>query len=188
MTVLDWVCLGIIILLAIRCLVRGFVAEILSVAAYVVGAAAALLLYRQGGALLASRFAKLPIPEGIAFALIFGLAFLLTRLLGSALKEGLEAANLALFDRVLGFILGAFEGLVAVSVILLLLQAIAPLIDTTKILDASLFAKTILPIVGPELAKALGPSANGQLPTLKVPEIPKIPGLPQSPNLPLQKP
>jgi membrane protein required for colicin V production len=156
MNALDWVCLGIIVLLAVRCLVRGFVAEILSVAAYVVGLAVALLLYKQGGALIHGKWAQVPLPEAIAFAVLFVVAFLLTRLLGNMLREGLEAANLATLDRVLGFVLGAFEGLLAVSVLLIILQVVGNIVDTSKLLASSVFAKAILPIVGPELAKALG--------------------------------
>jgi membrane protein required for colicin V production len=185
MNVLDWVCLGIIVLLAIRCLVRGFVAEVLSVAAYVVGAAASLLLYKQAGGLILARFPTLPLPEVLAFVVVFALGFLLTRLLGKLLKEGLEAANLAVFDRLGGFILGCFEGLVAVSIILLVMQTIGGIVDTSKLLGGSVFAKAILPIVGPEVSKAIG--GNGKLPTLRLPEAPKG-GLPQSPILPVKKP
>ncbi len=185
MNALDWVCLGVILLLAIRCLVRGFVAEVLSVAAYVVGAAAALVLYKQAGAFLASKFAGLPLPEGVAFLVLFAIAFLLTRLLGKMLKEGLEAANLAAFDRIGGFVLGAFEGLVAVSILLIAIQAIGGIVDTSKLLAGSVFAKAILPIVGPEVAKAIGGKGTG--PVIKLPELPKQ-GLPQSLTLPIKKP
>ena len=156
MNALDWICLGIIIILAIRCLVRGFVAEILSVAAWIAGAAIALLLYKQGGALIHTKWATVPAPEAIAFAVIFLLAFLLTRLLGSMLKEGLEAANLAVFDRILGLVLGAAEGLMAVSLILILLQVLGGMIDTSKILAGSVFAQKLLPIVGPGTGQGTG--------------------------------
>lgn len=167
MTVLDWICLGIILILAIRCLVRGFVAEVLSVAAWIVGAAVALLLYKQGGALIHSRWATVPVPEAVAFAAIFLLAFLLTKLLGKMLKEGLEAANLAVFDRILGLVLGAVEGLLAVSLLLIILQVMGGIVDTSKILATSVFAQKLLPLVGPELAKAFG--GSGSIPQLKDP-------------------
>jgi membrane protein required for colicin V production len=173
MNVLDWICLGIILLLAIRCMVRGFVAEILSVAAYIVGAGAALLLYKQGAVLVHSRFAAVPLPQAISFAVIFVLGFLITRLLGHMLKQGVEAANLVTFDRVFGFLLGAFEGLVAVSLILLVMQVLGGVVDTSKILGTSFFAKTLLPVVGPEVAKALAPAGQTgkpELPKLKLPE------------------
>ncbi len=182
MNALDWVCLAIVLILALRCLVRGFVAEILSVASWIVGAAVALLLYRQAGAFLHGRFANLPLPEAVAFAAIFVLAFLLTRLLGHMLREGLEAANLATLDKVLGFFLGLFEGLVSVSLILLVMQALGDFLGIAKILEGSFFARTILPVIGPEVAKAISPAGQngGKLPTLKVPEVkigPITPGI-----------
>jgi membrane protein required for colicin V production len=164
--------------------VRGFVAEILSVAAYLVGAAVALLLYKQGAVFLAAKVAGLPLPEACSFILIFILAFLLTKILGKMLKEGIEAAQLAALDRVLGFFLGIVEGLVAVSVILLVMQAINNIVPTKQLLDSSVFAKTILPVVGPEVAKALAP-AGAKSP--KLPELPKV-QLPESPKLPAAKP
>lgn len=185
MNVLDWVCLGIIVLLSVRCLVRGFVAEILSVAAWLVGAAVALLLYKQGAVFLASKASQLPLPEAFAFAAIFILAFIATKILGNMLKEGIEAAQLATLDRILGLLLGAFEGLVSVSIILLVMQSINNVIPTKELLDGSAFAKAILPIIGPEVAKALAPAGTSGSP--KLPELPKI-QLPESPKLPVKKP
>ncbi len=160
MNALDWILLAIILLLGVRCLVRGFVQELLSVAAYAIGLGLAVLLYRQGGGFLAGRFKDLPLPEVIAFAAIFLIGFLLVRLLGKLLKDGLEAANLASVDRGLGLALGLVEGLVAVSLILLILK-IQPLFDVSKLLGDSFFAKAILPVIEPGVAKALGPAAQG---------------------------
>jgi membrane protein required for colicin V production len=160
MSPLDWIFVAIMLLLAVRCLVRGFVAELLSVASYAIGLGLALILYKQGGALLATSYPKLPLPQAVAFIALFLIAFLLTRVLAKALAEGIEASHLEALDKVLGFILGAIEGLVAVSLILLLLQAIKPLIDTTKLLSSSAFARTILPVIGPELAKVFAPAVK----------------------------
>ena len=171
MSPLDWIFVAIMLLLGVRCLVRGFVAELLSVASYAIGLGLALILYKQGGALLATSYPKLPLPQAVAFIALFLLAFLLTRILAKALSEGLEASHLEALDKVLGFILGAIEGLVAVSLILLLLQAVKPLVDTTKLLSSSVFAKTILPVIGPELAKVFAP-ATGASPIPKAVRAP----------------
>jgi membrane protein required for colicin V production len=107
----------------------------------------------------------------IAFAAIFLIAFLLVKILERLLHEGLEAARLDRLDRVLGLVLGAVEGLLAASIILIVLQ-IQPLFDVKALLAGSVFAKTILPIVGPEVTKALTPalkSVGPILPALKKP-------------------
>lgn len=172
MNALDWILLAILLLLGLRCLVRGFVQELLSVAAYAVGLGAALYLYKPAGALLASRFAGLPLPAVIAFAALFLVGFLLTRLLGKLLKEGLEAANLAWADKVLGFVIGLAEGFVVVALILLVLK-VQPLFDVKPLLADSVFAKALLPIVEPGVAKALGGAANGVLPQKAAPKVPE---------------
>jgi membrane protein required for colicin V production len=171
MSPLDWIFVAIMLLLAVRCLMRGFVAELLSVASYAIGLGLALILYKQGGALLATSYPKLPLPQVVAFIALFLVAFLLTRILAKALSEGLEASHLEALDKVLGFVLGAIEGLVAVSLILLLLQAMRPLIDTTKLLSASVFAKTILPVIGPELAKVFAPAVNAVPKAVRAPTL-----------------
>lgn len=179
MSPLDWIFVAITLLLAVRCLVRGFVAELLSVASYAIGLGLALVLYKQGGKLLSTSYPKLPLPEVVAFIAVFLLAFLLTRVLAKALAEGIEASNLEALDKVLGFVLGAVEGLVAVSLILVLLQAVKPLIDTTGLLASSSFARTILPVIGPEVAKVLAPAVKA--PPLAAPKLLPAPSLAPKP-------
>jgi membrane protein required for colicin V production len=153
MNALDWIFLAIIGLLGIRCLVRGLVEELLSVAAFVVGLLSALLLYKPGGAFLKERFGLATLPEAIAFAAIFLIGFLLVKLLEKLIREGLEAAHLDKLDRILGLVLGLAEGIIVVSLILIVMS-VQPLFDVKKLLEGSAFARFILPIVGPEVAKA----------------------------------
>ncbi|HRZ64783.1 MAG TPA: CvpA family protein [Spirochaetia bacterium] len=164
---LDWVLAAIVLLLGLRCLFRGFVAEILSVAAYAVGLLAAVLLYRRAGAFVREELGVETLPEVLGFAAVFLLAFLVVKLLERALNEALESSRLEAADRILGLVLGLGEGLLAATLILIVLQA-QPLFDLGKLLGGSIFAKAILPIVGPEVSKALGPAA------LELPKLPKV--------------
>ncbi len=174
MNTLDWILAGVLALLAIRCLVRGFVAEVLSVAAYVVGLLAALLLYKPAGALIKDKFGVATASEVIGFVAVFVMAFLVVKLLERMLRQSLEAAHLETADRILGFLLGAAEGLIAISLILIVIS-IQPLFDAKKLLDGSFFARSILPVVGPEVSKALGGAAQS-LPKVELPkvELPKV--------------
>ena len=153
---MDWIFLALIALSAFRCLKRGFVEELLSMAAPVVGIGAAILLYGWGAELLISRFGVTTLPQVLAFAAIFLIAFVLVKLLGRMIREGLEAANLDKADKALGFVLGLAEGLIAVALVLLVLEA-QPVFDLGKLLEGSAFAKTILPAIGPSVAGALAP-------------------------------
>ena len=160
MNALDWVFAAVIVLLGVRCLVRGIVEEVLSVAAIALGLLAGLYLYKPAGALIAGLFAPktVPVPELFGFAAAFLLAFLLVKLIERMIREGLEAAKLGAVDRALGFVLGLAEGLLAVSLVLVVMSLLAEplknLVDMKKLLDGSFFARTLLPLVGPGFEKA----------------------------------
>jgi len=181
---LDWILLAIVLLLAIRCLFRGFVAELLSTASYIVGFVAALLLYKPAGKLIMDKLGLAKGYEIAGFVAVFVLAFILVKILERMLKQSLESAHLAAADKLLGFALGAAEGLIAISLILLVIQ-VQPLFDAQKLLDGSFFAKMILPIVGPKLSQALGGPPTG-MPKVEIPkvELPKV----ELPKIELPKP
>jgi membrane protein required for colicin V production len=161
MNYLDWIFVVILALLAFRCMRKGFVAEILSMAALIVGILAALLLYRPAGELLVSwgLVAKPPaLPEILGFIVAFLAAFLAMRLVGRLISEGVEAAELGGLDGALGFFLGLAEGLLVVCLFLVAMSLLEPALKTipgfSKLLSDSAFARVILPIIGPEVAKA----------------------------------
>ena len=173
MNALDWILAAIVALLAVRCFIRGFVAEVLSVAAVVGGLLAALLLYRPAAVLVRDRLGVKTGPEVLAFVGVFVVAFLLVKIVEHLVREGLEAASLDRLDKVLGLVLGAAEGLIVASIILIVIQ-VQPLFDAKKLLDGSVFARGILPIVGPQVSKALGPALTDPKNMPKLPELPKI--------------
>ncbi|HUW39648.1 MAG TPA: CvpA family protein [Rectinemataceae bacterium] len=154
MNALDWVFLGVVVLLAARCFMRGFVEELLSVAAIGGGIIAALLLYRKGGDIVRSQFKVQAFPEILAFLAIFFAVFLVVKLIERMISEGLEATSLEGMDRVLGLVLGTVEGFILVSLILVIMVLLHPIVDLDNVLRHSFFAKTLLPIVGPEVARA----------------------------------
>ncbi|MCX7026333.1 MAG: CvpA family protein [Spirochaetes bacterium] len=157
---MDWIFTGVVILLAVRCFARGFVQEILSVASYAFGLLAGLLFSNKAIELADKQFGLSGISPTIqyvvAFVICFIAGFLVMKLIEKLIREGLEAANLDIFDKVLGLGLGIAEGLVVVSFILVVME-IQPFFDASKLLSESLFASTLLPIVGPVMDKTLGP-------------------------------
>ncbi len=161
MNTLDWIFVVVLVLLGIRCMSRGFVAEVLSVAALLVGLLAGLLLYKPAGELLqgwglAAKPAALP--GALGFAAVFLIAYLVMKLVERVIREGIEAAELGGIDRALGLLLGLAEGLLLVSLVLVAMSLIRGAFSSmpgyAKLLDGSAFARFILPIVGPEVAKA----------------------------------
>ena len=132
----------------IRCYLRGFIGELLSMAAIVLGLLASLYFYKNGGAFIREKFSmeiKI-LPEVIAFVSLFIIVFLAIKLIDILLNEVIEGVNLGGADRFLGIVFGLAEGLVVVSLILFLLR-IQPLFDPTPILSESFFARLLLPLI-----------------------------------------
>ena len=171
MNSLDWVLLALLLLAGFRGLMRGMVLELSSVAAPAAGVAAAVFLYKWGAGVLRSQFHLQFAPEVVAALSLFILAFLVVKIVATVVREGLEAAKFEKLDRGLGFVLGLVEGAVIVALVLIVIQ-LQPLFDAKKLLAESSFAKALLPIVGPEVAKAFGSLAQ-PLPGAQLHAVPK---------------
>jgi membrane protein required for colicin V production len=133
--------------LAVRGALRGFVAEAFALAAVALGALAAVLL---GGSLSAAveRVLGPSIWSGVlAFLLIFVVVYLVVALLGAGMRAGVESLSLEELDRALGLLLGALEGLLVVTGLVVILK-VQPLFDARRLLLASFFARTLLPLLG----------------------------------------
>ena len=163
MNALDWVLLALLILAGIRGYKRGLVKELGTLAAPVAGLATAIFVYKWGAAVLVERFHLQFAPEVIAFLILFLLGFGVVRLLAAFIHQALDNAKLETLDMVLGLVIGLVEGTVIAAIILIILQ-VQPFVDVKGLLSGSVFGKALLPIVGPEVAKALdslGKTASG---------------------------
>jgi membrane protein required for colicin V production len=148
MAFIDIVFAVFILVLVVRCALRGFVGEVLAWASVVLGLLTGFLLYQSGAAFLRTRFfGDLRIlPEILAFAALFLIVFVFIRILESILKDIIERINLGGLDRFLGLLFGLLEGLVLVSLILFVLL-IQPLFPPERVLGESLFARLLLPLI-----------------------------------------
>lgn len=174
MSIMDWIFAGIVILLTARCFVRGFVQEVLSVAAYAAGIFSGLLFSNTLVNFAVKKIGTLSFPPTvqyiIAFIVCFLLGFLIMKLIERLIREGLEAANLDIFDKVLGLALGIAEGLAFVALALVVIE-IQPFFEVSTLLSESLFATTILPIIGPAIHETLKPALNGSSFNLNLQDI-----------------
>ena len=143
---IDIVFLVLIVVLAIRGAIRGFVTEIGSVAALVVGLGGAILFYKPLAALIGRLFGISMWNPLIAFLILFLILYLVIKLLEHLLHAMFDKLNLERLDRAIGFFLGLAEGLLAVCVLLFLLNW-QPLFDARKLLEHSLFARVLSPIL-----------------------------------------
>ncbi|MCL2191405.1 MAG: CvpA family protein [Treponema sp.] len=146
--VIDFVFAGVIVLFILRCAVRGFVSEIMSLAALAFGLLSAIFFFRTVGQFVRERF--MPdvsvFPEVIAFVALFLLVFVLARIVESILNGIIRGFNLDGLDRFLGVILGFAEGVVVVCLILFLMN-IQPFFDPDILLGNSFFADLLMPFI-----------------------------------------
>jgi len=147
-SVLDFVFLGLMGLFMIRCYIKGFISELLSMAAIVLGLLASLFFYKNGAAFL--RLKYMPdlkvIPEIIAFIALFIIVFFIVKLFEMILNGVIEGVMLKGADHFLGIIFGFAEGLAVISLILFLLR-IQPLFNPSPLLNDSFFARILLPLI-----------------------------------------
>ncbi|HWT77425.1 MAG TPA: CvpA family protein [Candidatus Methylomirabilis sp.] len=137
---LDGVLVVIILLSAYWAMVKGFVAELISLAALVAGLVVAALRYRQ----VALYFEDLTHSHDVALAAGFLVLFLGVLILGgivSALAHKLvKTAGLSGFDRLIGGMFGLVRGVLVDSIVLMVLVAFA-------IKPAAVQASTLAPYI-----------------------------------------
>jgi membrane protein required for colicin V production len=146
--VMDIIFVALIVIFTLRCALKGFISELMSMASLVLGLLAALYFYKNGGEFVRAKF--MPgmkiLPEVIAFIALFLIVFVTIKLLELMLKEIIEGIRLGGADRFLGILFGMVEGVIVVSLILFLLS-VQPLFDPGPLLGKSFFATIRLPLI-----------------------------------------
>jgi membrane protein required for colicin V production len=149
--VIDIVFGVIIVLFVVRCTIRGFIAEVLTMAAWVLGILAAVLFFEEGAALI--RTSLLPslrdvqaLPEIMAFVGIFVILFIIFKIIAGILKGIIEGIKLGGLDRFLGMVFGLIEGAAVVGLLLFIIS-IQPVFNASSLLRNSFFARLLLPVL-----------------------------------------
>lgn len=152
--VIDIIFIVLIGLFTIRCYLKGFVKEFMSMAGIALGLLAALFLYKNTADFLRDQFwpgLKI-LPEIISFIALFVIVFVIVKVVGIMLKGIIEGIKMGGLDRALGLIFGFAEGVVVVSLVLFIFR-IQPIFDPSPVIADSFFAKLLLPLImGPENA------------------------------------
>jgi membrane protein required for colicin V production len=138
----------IIVAAAVRGVIRGFVTESLAMAALILGVAMAVVFARPVAEQLAGLWGESMWNYVAGFALVFLAVYLVVKLLEGLLQRLLETLSLRPVDRLLGLVLGAGEGLLLVAIVLFLLNW-QPFFNAQVLLDESLFAALLLPLLPP---------------------------------------
>ena len=143
---IDIVFAIVIVILAIRAAIRGFVKELMGTAALFLGIIVAVL-FSGAVAQLIEQFMGVTVwSQVIAFLVLFLLVYLVVKIFEGALNRLIERIHLNQLDHALGLFLGIVEGILVVFIILMLIQ-IQPFFDKETMLSGSLFARILLPFL-----------------------------------------
>ena len=152
--VIDLVFLILIVLMLIHGYVKGFIEEFFSWAIPVLAIWVAVLLHPSGAAFIRQKvMANVKfVPEILAFIVIFLIVMLFLKMLEKILKDVITGAKLGGANKVLGLVFGIVEGL-TLTVLILFVLSIQPLFDASKIIESSIFADILLPLIKIPLEK-----------------------------------
>ena len=164
-TAFDIVLLIVIALLAVRCALMGFVAELFSKAAVICGCGAALLLFRKVAPSVSQVTGQASLAGIIAFLLVFLVVYFIIKIVQGIVSDIFSGLSLQSLDRALGFFLGAAEGLLAAAVVVVFLVQ-QPFFDASSLLAQSFFAELFRPISGIDLLEAVPQAIKGQVVSL----------------------
>lgn len=103
---------------------RGFVNETVSLAAWVLAIIVVKALHTPVSAMLVGPVGTESGAAVLGFALVFGLTFLAVKMAGKALGTTTKGSLLGPFDRVLGLAFGALKGLIAATLVFLLVSLV----------------------------------------------------------------
>ncbi|MDR0589596.1 MAG: CvpA family protein [Spirochaetaceae bacterium] len=146
---IDIIFIALVLILVIRCALRGFIEEVLSMASVVMGVLAAVFFYKNGGIFIRERYLENVgvIPEILAFVILFLIPFVGIRIVEHIIKDIVVKVNLGGLDRFLGILFGLLEGITLISLVLFVID-IQPLFDKNLLLEKSFFARFLLPVIG----------------------------------------
>jgi membrane protein required for colicin V production len=155
MNTLDYIMLAIVAVAALRCWFRGIIGEVLSTVALVGGLLAGIFFYRPLAGWLTTLVDLGSLSLVAGFLMGFAIVFIAFKILERSMRGILEGFNLDILDKILGFGFGTLEGLIICAILLLLLKY-QPVVDTSELLEGSLAARILLPVIAERLPNLEG--------------------------------
>ncbi len=138
-TIADIIFLGLILILAIRGGLKGFIFELFSIVVFFV----AILIASQFGYLLGPQFSKiitspslLPV---VTFLTMFVISFIILRIVAMSTLRILQYNQLLSVSSLLGFLLGIFQGILLCGFLIFIIQN-TNVFNLKAFLDASVIA------------------------------------------------
>jgi membrane protein required for colicin V production len=121
----DYLIIGIVAVSAIIGVFRGFLREVISLAAWVLAFVLSYLFGRQVAELLSGLVSTPSLRLAAAYVGVFALVLLAGGIIGYVVSRAVSKSGLAGTDRAIGLVFGVIRGL-ALAVLLVLLAALTP--------------------------------------------------------------
>lgn len=141
-TFVDIVFAVIVLVFAVMACSKGFIEELFGKVSIIAGVFVSVVFCGRLSPYLQSIIKVNAVCVVLAFIILFVATFLFFKLLQSVISGVTKGEILNSLDRILGFVLGAFEGLFIVCFLLVLLKA-QPWFDTSSVTDKSFFWATL---------------------------------------------
>jgi membrane protein required for colicin V production len=126
MTIVDWMIVVVLAGSVLAGLARGFLRSVFSLAGLIAGVALASWNYWRLAAVLKRFIHSVEIADAVAFLIIAFLVMAVAAILGSLLAKFFEKVGLGCLDRLAGALFGFVEGLVFVTLCILVTVAFFP--------------------------------------------------------------
>lgn len=135
---IDIVFSVIVLFIAISACAHGFIAEIFGKIAVIASFFTAFYFCGKLAARMQNIISVKGVCVAVSFAILFIATFLAVKIIQTAIKSLFSGDILKSLDRVLGFILGLFEGILVISAVLILLVS-QPWFSLDRLLDSSFY-------------------------------------------------
>ncbi len=122
---LDWTLTGVVVASVVAAILKGFIRELISLAAVVAGLVIAALAYHRTAAWFEDLTRSREIALGAGFLALFVATLLVGALVSALAKKLIKAAGVQWFDRFLGGVFGLIRGVVIDCILLMVLVAFA---------------------------------------------------------------
>jgi membrane protein required for colicin V production len=122
---LDWALIAIVVVSALMAAMKGFVRELISLAAVLVGLALAAAEYQRAAAWFEDLTRSHDVALAAGFLSLFLVAMIVGALVSVLAKKMIKTAGLQSFDRFLGVGFGIIRGVVVNCILLMALVAFA---------------------------------------------------------------
>ncbi|OJF77652.1 MAG: colicin V production protein [Treponema sp. CETP13] len=141
-TLLDFIFMVIILFIAIHGAIVGFIDELFGKVAIILALFIAIMFYSNIAVYINEHIVSEFASSLLAFILLFIAVFLFVKIIQHFIGGLFESEIMGSLDHVLGFLLGAIEGLLIISVVLIIFYA-QPWFDVSGVLQGSFFDKVL---------------------------------------------